>query len=271
MPVRCVLLLVWAWLFLLPAGRGSAGADEPPAARNPRVLLIVRDDCPACDAELKRLAEPGGVFDSLRKQGWKIGPSAGNHIQIVQAGDVAPLIERWELRAFPAVLCVDRDEIVRSFRDGCSTPLDSFTFGWLLKGVNERPRPAVPETVTVATSGHYPLRGNHWSFDGDWQPTHATMVSHLRGPNHNQLFPAEWPIESWSDEELRSLHDDLHEQNRPMPLLTGAPGENVYVARPAYVPPASYSGTGRAAGPKRSNALARAAGSSGSSGSRFGR
>src|ERR1700722_11400576 len=62
------------------------------------------------------------------------------------------------------------------------------------------------------TTGHYPLRGNHWSIDEDWNPTREKVVSHLRGPNHGAHIAASWTIESWSYEELRSLHDHLHEQ-----------------------------------------------------------
>jgi hypothetical protein len=60
---------------------------------------------------------------------------------------------------------------------------------------------------------------------------------------------------------LRSLHDDLHEQNKPLPLLTGSEA-SVYAARPAYRAPA---GTYSTAAPQRSgsNALSRAAGSGG--------
>ncbi len=96
---------------------------------------------------------------------------------------------------------------------GCTTPLDAWTFGWLIKGQNERPKAAIPEAVEVETTGHYPLRGNHWSIDGIWNPSHDTLVRHLRGPNHgHQITANNWQIKTWSDEELRSLHDDLHER-----------------------------------------------------------
>jgi hypothetical protein len=165
------------------------------------------------------------------------------------------------LPEYPAVVCVENGEILRSFKDGCSTPLDPYTFGWLLKGFDERERPPVAEAVKVETSGHYPLRGNHWSVDGDWSPTHERIVFHLRGPNHNALFPQEWRIESWSTEELRSLHDDLHEQNKPLPLLTGDE-QSVYVARPAYRAPAGYYGAGASQRPAGRIASSRAAASS---------
>src|SRR4029079_12262793 len=103
-------------------------------------------------------------------------------------------------------------EIVRSFKDGCTTPLDAWTFGWLLKGKNERPKAPIPEPARVDTTNSYRLRGNHWSVDGDWSPSRDTLVSHLRSPNHAGQLASNWRIEGWSNEELRSLHDDLHER-----------------------------------------------------------
>ena len=73
-------------------------------------------------------------------------------------------------------------------------------------------------TSTVPTSGGYPLRGGHWSIAGSYSPSRDQVVQHLRGANHRHLIPAAWSIESWSYEELRSLHDDLHERNRPREL-----------------------------------------------------
>ena len=116
------------------------------------------------------------------------------------------------MREFPTVCCVDEGQIVRSFKSGCTTPLDAWTFGFLAKGLNERPAESVAEAARVETTGHYPLRGNHWSVDEDWSPTKAKVVSHLRGPNHASQIAASWKIESWSYEELRSLHDNLHER-----------------------------------------------------------
>jgi hypothetical protein len=63
----------------------------------------------------------------------------------------------------------------------------------------------------VETTGQYALRGNHWSVDDDWSPTREKVVSHLRG-THGSQIPATYAIETWSYEELRSLHDNLHEQ-----------------------------------------------------------
>jgi hypothetical protein len=61
-------------------------------------------------------------------------------------------------------------------------------------------------------TGSYPLRGNHWSVEGDSNPSTEKLIGHLRGPNHGHQIAANYAIESWSYEELRSLHDDLHER-----------------------------------------------------------
>jgi hypothetical protein len=183
--------------------------------RNPRVLLITDAASAQCQQELARLQKPGGEFASMKSQGWKIGPDAQSHVQLVDRRDVERLLQELDSSEFPIVACLNDGEVVRSFKDGCSTPLDAWTFGWLLKGVNERPRAPIPEAIRVATTGHYPLRGNHWSVDGDNNPTKETLVVHLKSPTHTNYLDATYKIEDWSVEELRSLHDDLHERYGP--------------------------------------------------------
>lgn len=185
---------------------------EELAARNPRVLFITEKNCQRCTEELLRLNKPRGEFETMRSIGWKIGETAENHIQIVDRESIPELTELLGAREYPAVVCIEGDEIVRSFKSGCTTPLDAWTFGFLLKGKNERPPGAVLEAARVKTTGHYPLRGNHWTVEGDDHPTVQKLVAHLRGPNHGHQIPASDAIETWSYEELRSLHDDLHER-----------------------------------------------------------
>lgn len=197
---------------LRAADREEPRRADTPAARPIRVLFIVEKDCDLCAKELSRLRKPGGDFEAMQSRGWKIGETPDNHLQIVDRDSVSELVELLAIREYPTVACVNGSEIVRSFKEGCTTPLDAWTFGWLLNGKNERPRAVVPEQARVQTTGSYPLRGNHWSVDGDWRPAHDRLVGHLRGPNHGSQILASWTIESWSYEELRSLHDDLHER-----------------------------------------------------------
>ncbi len=210
-------LLLLCFTGLSIAADRAADSSTPAAAvsdvpRNPRVLFIVAHDCPRCDAELARLRKPAGDFEAMQARGWKIGADPRCHLQIVDAESVAELIDKLDVREFPTVACVDDGQIVRSFKSGCTTPLDAWTFGFLLKGTDERPAGAVSEAARVETTGHYPLRGNHWSIDEDWNPTRDKTLKHLRGPVHGPQIKASWQIETWSHEELRSLHDNLHEQ-----------------------------------------------------------
>jgi hypothetical protein len=190
----------------------DAGGTRAATERNPRVLFIVDRDCPRCTEELARLRKSGGVFEAMQARGWKIGEAPDNHVQIVERDAVPDLVTELNVREFPTVACISDGEIVRSFKEGCTTPLDGWTFGFLLTGKSLRPRGAVLEAARVASTGSYPLRGNHWSIEGDWNPSKEKLVGHLRGPNHGHQIAASWTVEVWSYEELRSLHDDLHER-----------------------------------------------------------
>ena len=170
-----------------------AAAAEP---SEPRVLIIVEKDCDRCAQELARLQKPGGDFEVMRLRGWLIGEGAENHVQIVDRGDVPDLIRQLNVREFPTVACVNNGEIVRSFKEGCTTPLDSWTFGWLYYGKNDRPASSIPEAARVATTGNYRLRGNHWSIDGDWTPSREKLISHVRSPNHAYQLSANWTIDT---------------------------------------------------------------------------
>jgi len=196
----------------LDAAEAIGVKNVGPRERNPRVVFIIAKDSPKCDQELLRLRRAGGDFERLRAAGWTIGAGPENLVQIVDREAVPELAEELDVHEFPTVACIDHGEIVRYFRWGCTTPLDIWTFGFLAKGIDERPPGTVLEAARVESTGSYPLRGNHWSVEGDWSPTREKVISHLRGPNHlYQLIPA-WHIDDWSLEELRSLHDDLHER-----------------------------------------------------------
>ena len=169
----------------LPAVRAadsvaSAGRER---AQSTRVLFIVAKDCARCDEELHRLRRPSGDFENMRARGWKIGAGPENHLQIIEGDSIPDLIQQLDVREYPVVACISNGKIVRSFKSGCTTPLDAWTFGFLAKGVDERPPGTVSEAARVETTGHWPLRGNHWSIDDDWSPTRERVVQHLRGPD----------------------------------------------------------------------------------------
>jgi len=186
--------------------------SEHAQPKTTRVLFIVAENCERCDRELHRLRLPKGDFESMRARGWKIGEGPENHLQIVEQHTVPDLIQQLDVREYPVVACISEGKIVRSFKSGCTTPLDAWTFGFLAKGIDERPPGSVPEAARVETTHHWPLRGNHWSIDDDWSPTRERVIQHLRGPNHGHQVRSTWDIEIWSLEELRSLHDYLHER-----------------------------------------------------------
>jgi hypothetical protein len=203
------------------AGKTASPDDKPASTQNPfpekalpaKVLFITSKDSPDCDKVLGKLMRPNGDFEKMRAAGWKIGKGAGNQLQIVDKDEVPDLMKQLGKQEFPTVASVDKSgEVVRYFRFGCTTPLDMWTFGFLAKGIDERPAGFVMDEAKVEWTGHYPLRGNHWSVEGNWNPTKEETVAHLHGPNHQSQLIPEWHIEEWSLEELRSLHDDLHEK-----------------------------------------------------------
>lgn len=222
------------------ASASSSTQSHSPAAvgakkeRNPRVLFITAKDSPRCDEELNRLQKPGGDFGNMRAIGWTIGAGPENMVQIVDRDDVPELIDKLDVQEFPTVACIDHGEVVRYFRSGCTTPLDAWTFGFLATGVDRRPRTAVLEAARVESTGSYPLRGNHWSVEGDWNPTREKVITHLRGPNHVSHLLATWQIDDWSLEELRSLHDDLHEKY-PVPGSGNGSSRSSSESKPTYM------------------------------------
>lgn len=189
-----------------------AKTSEPKPKTKPvhasQVLLIIQRDCDKCT---KLLAKLESDFEAMRTSGWKIGDADNDHIRIVDESEVTELLADIKQPEFPTVLAIKKGEVVRSFTSGCSTPLDMWTFDWLMTGLERRPSPPPIEAVTVPTTGNYPLRGGHWSVDYDWHPSWQKVLNHLRSPNHAHQIRATWHLESWTLEELRSLHDNLHE------------------------------------------------------------
>ncbi len=189
----------------------ASGQQSATPKKKSRVLFITSKSSTHCAEEVARLTKSGGEFDRMRAIGWKIGPEIANQIRLVDEADVPEVVKQFEIREFPIVAYLEGDEIVRAFRSGCTTPLDAYTFAWLAKGIDERPPGQIPEIARVDWTGNYPLRGNHWTIDGMASPSRETLLGHLRGPIHGPQIRADYVIESWSYEELRSLHDNLHE------------------------------------------------------------
>jgi len=240
------ILILTLFCSVLAPSLAVADESSSTAEKFPRVLLIITKDSPKCEQELARLKKPGGDFENMRSQGWKIGDSPDNHVQIVDRAQVEAVVKTLDAKKFPAVVCVDHDDVVRAFREGCTTPLDAWTFGWLATGINLRPPGSVPEAAHVATTGNYPLRGNHWSIEGDWNASRAAVIAHLRGSVHGTQIKPQFVIESWSYEELLSLHDDLHEHEmggyRPSSSSGNGNGYTTSNGRskPAYGSPKIY-------------------------------
>jgi hypothetical protein len=221
------------------ANEAGVSSDSAPQQRV-RVLILVRDDCPKCEEQLQQLQRPGGPFEALKARGWKIGESAESHIQITKPTTVPELAKSLGDIDYPAIMATDEKEVVRYFKSGCTTPLDQWTIGWLISGKNERPTEPVSEPARVASTGNYRLRGNHWSVEGNFNPSQEYVVAHLRGPNHSASAAAYPQIETWSVEELRSLHDDLHEREGGLSSGVGAArssGSRSSSSRPSYLTP----------------------------------
>ena len=183
---------------------------KPKAAT--QILLIVEPDCKPCD---KLLEELESEFQPMRAANWKIDRGDDAHIRIINKQEAVELlgmsVEEAKEMQLPKLLAVHKNEVVRFFKAGCSTPLDRWTFDWMFTGIDKRPAPPPIQPITVATTDNYPLRGSHWSVDGDWHPSREKVLYHLRGPSHRTQLRPEWQLEAWSREELRSLHDNLHE------------------------------------------------------------
>ena len=219
-----VVLTVWAMLSaVLIAGESISessnspiGNATPAPVTNKRVLIVITPTTDRSRTEMAKLEAPKGPLEILKQKGWKVGSTADDHIQIVDrtkpiATELQPVVSKLPLSDGPVVVAIENGEIARSFKRGCTTPLDQWTFGWLMTGNDDRPADFVPEPITVATTSNYRLRGNHWSVDGDWNPSKDTVVRHLRA-SHSNGIQAGWKIEAWSTEELRSLHDDIHDR-----------------------------------------------------------
>ena len=194
----------------------SDPTHRPRPGDGKRILVVFEPATERSRVEMAKLNAPGGTFEALKKRGWRIGDDAASHVRLVDRSkpidpSLEPILSQLPIGDGPVVVAIDEGQIARSFKRGCTTPLDQWTFGWLMTGNDDRTIDFVPEPVKVATTGNYRLRGNHWSIEGDWNPTRDSVARHLRA-SHPSGIPAGAKIEIWSLEELRSLHDDIHDR-----------------------------------------------------------
>jgi len=76
-----------------PAKTDSLAKPTLETARNPRVVLITSKESEPCRRELEKLSAAGGVFASMRSQGWKIGSGPENHVQIIDEHSAREFVE----------------------------------------------------------------------------------------------------------------------------------------------------------------------------------
>lgn len=120
-----------------------AKVDQSPTPKSlseeriPRILILVQQGCLPCVA-LKRELEP--EFAALRSVGWKIGTTADCHVQIVDIGQ-QPRYAVFAVDGTPAIVRFDGIGVVKNSLPTVRTPVDRWSIGLLLKGVDERPQP----------------------------------------------------------------------------------------------------------------------------------
>jgi hypothetical protein len=193
----------------------TSGKSDPPPIRisqfgRDRIIILTAKWCPHCPHDKLKQIVP-----ALRKAGWTAGDSPANQIQILDADDNATEFDRIAraLRLdpvkLPLIAKVEGGEITRRFEQGCGTPLDVWSIGWLYSGTDERPD-REKEPATIKRSGSYPLTGGWWSVEGVWNPSRDFVIKHLLGGSiHRGKFDAAW-VKSLSLAELQSLHTDDH-------------------------------------------------------------
>lgn len=84
-----------------------------------------------------------------------------------------------------------------------------------------KPTTAVPAapTTPIAT---YPANRPRWNVEGDWNPSKAKVISHLLShSNHRGKYNRAW-LEQLSLAQLRTLHDDDHDNRASRILLPAA-------------------------------------------------
>lgn len=113
-----------------------------------------------------------------------------------------------------AILCVSPSD----YYSGVSAPVPASVYYSGLEKT-ETPKPVIAKVVVPSNASEqpkakgrsYPVRGGHWSVNGDWTPSKAELVRHLLADGmHKGKFTQAY-LDGLSREELLSLHDDDHE------------------------------------------------------------
>ena len=124
----------------------DATAKSESKSRTWQVIFVIEKNSAKCDEALKRLNAPGGDFEKRQKKvGWHIGADKDCDVRIVDREEIPELVAQLNVREYPAVGCVEKGELVRSFKSGCTTPLDCWTLCWLASGVNWQPAKPCPK------------------------------------------------------------------------------------------------------------------------------
>jgi hypothetical protein len=182
--------------------KASGEAVEAPKEvqiKEKRVRMILVTDPPHCgpcrDVERTLLATLRN--EQHKKGGWTIGNSENDTIQVLSLSDPeeAKTIEELELNysAIPAFIRygseddnlvgnVNYDTLLRYFHGGHKVPF-----------------------YTSRTKVR-------WNINGDFSPSKQTIIKHLRS-DKDHADVAQWPLEVLSQQELISLHSDMHNKD----------------------------------------------------------
>ena len=176
------------------SSRPPMDATKPNGSMNrpARVLFITAKGCEQCEKELNRLNKPGGEFEVMRLRGWKIGETENNHVQIVDRDEIPLLVELLKVREYPTVACIENGQIVRSFKDGCTTPLDSWTFGWLLKRAERTATIFDSRSKSSCHDRKLPIARQSLDFGGRSESIEAVRFEPSSRPEPRPCSPGVW-------------------------------------------------------------------------------
>lgn len=116
----------------------AKAADRVEQPREKRILLFTASWCGPCQAIKGDLKNPERTPDAacakLRQTGWKVGPEATNHIQVIDVGESSDLSERFKVQSLPTLVLIENGREVRRI-EGAT---DAWMIGKLYKGYDER-------------------------------------------------------------------------------------------------------------------------------------